>query len=258
MNKACLALIAAALFGLAALPHAAHADLITNGNFENTTPAAGAPANTTTGWISPYVDVQVTGWTANNAAFLFSAGSGDTTGVTTRWDGSTIKFWGPNNNVNNGFTAASPAGGNFVALDADAGSQSSISQTITGLTVGSTYQVGFYYAFAQEMGYTNTSIPTLTVSLGNESDLLGGNILPSEGFSGWMYVTETFTATATSEVLTFLADGNDAAPPFALLDGVTMNEVPEPATFTVLGTGLLAIGYVTRRRIRQQTNTNNA
>jgi hypothetical protein len=58
----------------------------------------------------------------------------------------------------------------------------------------------------------------------------------------------TFTATAASEALTFIAVGTPSGePPFVLLDGVGFTAVPEPATFALLGIGLVGIGAVGRR-----------
>ena len=55
----------------------------------------------------------------------------------------------------------------------------------------------------------------------------------------------TYTATAASEVLSFLATGTPSGvPPFALLDGVTLNSVPEPGSLALLGIGLIALAAV--------------
>jgi PEP-CTERM motif len=64
-----------------------------------------------------------------------------------------------------------------------------------------------------------------------------------------MYQTFDFTATSTSEVLSFFANGGPQVPPFALLDGVTMNAVPEPGTLPLLAFGVLSLAVV--RRVRR-------
>ena len=78
--------------------------------------------------------------------------------------------------------------------------------------------------------------------------------LPSEGFSGWMNYSHTFTASSASEPLSFLAQGSPAVPPFALLDNVSpdpanpVNPTPEPSTMVLALTGLVAVGLVRRFR----------
>jgi hypothetical protein len=54
-----------------------------------------------------------------------------------------------------------------------------------------------------------------------------------------------FTATATTETLGFFANGV-GAPPFALLDGVSLVDAPEPATWTVMIMGLLGVASARR------------
>jgi hypothetical protein len=55
-------------------------------------------------------------------------------------------------------------------------------------------------------------------------------------------------------MLSFLARGTaPGAPPFMLLDNVALNaEVPEPATWTMLLSGLGLIGFMARRRRNAQ------
>jgi hypothetical protein len=60
--------------------------------------------------------------------------------------------------------------------------------------------------------------------------------------------TFVYTATNTSETLSFLAYGNVQYPPFLLLDGVTMAPTPEPATLPLLFTGLMGGMGVLRSR----------
>lgn len=69
----------------------------------------------------------------------------------------------------------------------------------------------------------------------------------SRGFTGWMDQTFDFVATGPSDVLSFLANGTPAGvPPFALLANVSITQVPEPASLTVLLsgiTGLIGLGW---------------
>ena len=83
------------------------------------------------------------------------------------------------------------------------------------------------------------------MSLGTNSQFSALINLPSQAnVTPWQKQTLSFTATKTSDLLSFLAVGTpDGLPPFALLTGVTAQPtaVPEPLTFlgtmTALGLG---------------------
>jgi hypothetical protein len=61
----------------------------------------------------------------------------------------------------------------------------------------------------------------------------------------------TVPSGVTSEVLSFLAVGtpiSPSEPPFALLDGVSLSDVPEPASWALMVTGLAGLIGVARWR----------
>ena len=61
-----------------------------------------------------------------------------------------------------------------------------------------------------------------------------------------------FKATSTSELLQFAAEGGPyGAPSSALIDGVSLNFVPEPSTWAALITGFGVLGAVALRRRRK-------
>jgi hypothetical protein len=61
--------------------------------------------------------------------------------------------------------------------------------------------------------------------------------------------TLVFNATGASDVLSFFAIGNPAgSPPFVLLDGVAIADVPEPASWAVMALGLAGMPPLYRRR----------
>jgi hypothetical protein len=218
--------------------------LVTNGSFETLTNGYGQIGDNT----------NATGWTTSGYNFVFNA-SNAITGVNGS-DGA-LALWGTGNGGVDTITA-SPDGGNFIG--ADGGYEvGAISQTITGLTAGQQYAVSFYMAAAQQTNHTGATTDFWTVDLGSSaltSNTQAGSQstavinLASHAFSGWEYETMTFTATGTSDVLSFLATGTPSGvPPFALLDGVSMTAVPEPGSITLMAGGIAALaGMAWRRR----------
>jgi hypothetical protein len=238
---------ALAVLALSAVVASAHADTIAvvNGGFEQTT------TNTSSEFGSRYSSQQVTGWTTGGYNFVFKPGTADTTGASSEY--GTVKLWGPGTGSNNGLTS-SPLGGNFLALDG-AYAQGPVSQTLSGLTIGATTTVSFYFAGAQQSGYDGATTEQLKVSLGGQN--LYTEILtdPSHGFTGWKYETLSFTATDTTQVLSFLAIGTPSGvPPMSLLDGVSVTStspVPEPSSIALMMTGLAGFGGYVRSRFKK-------
>jgi hypothetical protein len=258
-----IGLSAAALL-LFAAPAGATSNLVTDGDFSSLTYSNGA----TNGGMLGY-NVSATGWTVATPAYypspsyaLVFTPSTLSTGVPTIF-GHNVTLWPGTSPA----LAVSPYGGNFVALDGDVfpgNYTGALSQTITGLTPGKTYNVSFYYSYAQQgpdpadpSGFSGATNQAMNVCLGaaipgdsfseeyvntTTSPLSGGtnassNIdctgasastslytLGSHDFSGWNYVTFGLTANATTDVLSFLAYGNVQQPPFVLLDDISMTQ----------------------------------
>jgi hypothetical protein len=224
----------------AAAPALAGVDLVTNGGFESNGGNGQIGFNTSAAdWSLP---LNNTGYD-----FLFAPGTADTTGSVGQFGGLTL--YGPGNGVANGLPATSPAEGYFLGADADF-QQAALSQTITGLVVAESYTVGFWWAGAQQTGFTGPTMEQWQVSLGSETQSTTLAMIPQAGFTGWMYQTFTFTATSTSEVLSFFADGSPGEPPFALLDGITLTAVPEPSTWAMMLIGFGGLGFAAYRRRR--------
>ena len=230
--------LAASLFSAGAA--AGPLNLVQNGDFESTTMSSPTEMNQS----------NVSDWSTSGYNFIYFAGTGQTGSYTPQYNGL-VMLWGPSLGANNGFTAASPTGGNFVGADG-AFEVGAITQTLTGLSVGANYAVSFYYAGAQQYGYNGATSEAWSVSLGNESFETPVLQNASHGFTGWMQETFIFSATSTSEVLSFLAIGTpNGEPPFSLLDGVSAFQVPEPGTWGMLGAGFAAMCFMGWRRARR-------
>jgi hypothetical protein len=235
-----MALIVVPVIALAlCAPSAARAGFMTNGDFSQTSNGAGQLGFNT----------NANGWTTSGYNFLFTPGLADTTG-TTGSDGN-LQLWGPHNGSANGLPASSPVGGNFIAADG-AFEIGAISQTLSGLTVGNQYTVGFWWAGAQQSNRTGVNTEQWQVSFGSatQSTVVVNN--SSEGFTGWVHQTFTFTADKTNDVLSFLAVGTPSGvPPFSLLAGVSV--VPEPGSIVLIGVGVVGFGVVRLRRRAKST-----
>lgn len=274
--KICIPSIIALCLASSIAPTAQAVNLVVNGDFDTTTNGVNKQIGTGVGY-NPSEFTVASGWYTDNAAptvidpsvrpsynFIFAEGAGVSTGAANRF-ASSVFFWGAASpafagNIatsGNGGTAIfdgkSPTGGNYAAIDGgfDVGA---INQQLGGLTVGLNYTLSFSWAVAQQQGYFAPDGLTekFVVSLGNPNTL--GNVQETptvsyvdKGFQGWFSQSMTFTADSTSPILSFLSVGTPTGqPPFALLDGVSLEVVPEPSSCLI---GALTLsGLVLRRR----------
>jgi hypothetical protein len=162
----------------------------------------------------------------------------------------------------NGFRNSND-GGYFVIADGWPEYYSIFRQVVNGLTPGKDYELNFEYAFAQQGGFDGPTSQRWTVAFGSDLYETPWHDLPSHGFyagtgsTGWINGSHTFTATAASQALSFLANGSPGLPPMALLDGVSLTEVtptpaPAPGPVPLLGLGAtLAWSGRLRQRIKR-------
>jgi hypothetical protein len=248
-------------------PRVASANLIQDADFTQTNYTGSLPLTTVFGMFGTETGstLTLTGWTTGGYNFVYAPGtmdSGTKNGAnsgqpneapgeynTSAGYGNTY-MWGSNNGGASTITAP-PAGGNFIAMDG-AFQTSAVKQTITGLTVGQVYVLKFYWAAAQQQSFTGATTENVTVSLGSQSFTTSTYNLATESFSGWMQQTFDYTATSTSETLSFLAAGTpNGEPPFVLINGVDLELIPDFSNWLVFagfGAGCILLETVRRRR----------
>lgn len=246
-----------ALAGLAlcaAGAQAAPINLVKNGGFDATTNGTGQIGYNT----------QVNDWTSPGGYnFVFGVGEADTVGAKSWFnqpENPPLTLWGANNGGANAL-AVSANGGNFLAADGAYGVER-IEQMIHGLVVGQKYMLSFEWAAAQQFGFDGDTTENWSVSIDGNTFTTDTYHNANHASSSWMKETFSFTAKGTEGLLSFLAAGTpEGFPPFSLLDGVSLfalgddgkqGQVPEPATWLTLLTGLLLLAFARRRAARQR------
>ncbi len=243
--------IAFAIAALGTAGSASAVNLVKNGGFEllNSNVVSGnyhicdntksTCVSTLTDWTATASSAGPKGTSSPGSVLL---GGGGGAQWNTNLSGASFGLYGPIPN--------SPLGGNFIGIDGDANYNQSISQMITGLTIGKIYTLKFYQSAGQQKGLTGATTEQWTVTFGNSTQLSTQMFNKSKGFLPWTLETLYFKANAVSQILTFVAHGTpNGQPPVALLDGVSIDSVlPDPGTWTTMILGFGFIGATARRR----------
>ncbi len=249
-----LSLLCGAALALAALPASADpVNLVQNGSFNTVAgwnPAASGSAATSSdlpGWSFTSCVNACTGGANNLFSFVLQSNY-TTAGINDAQDGHNTYFYG-------GGPGVSPDGGN--AYTADGAHEVGImEQSISGLTVGQTYQLSFYQASMEQAGYSGAFTGSWEVGFGNQLAFSQSMANPSQGYTGWTLQTMDFTATSMTQALLFAATATNSYPPFLLMDGVSLTAVPEPASIAMVGVGVLALVMLRRRRRTDSVKVN--
>ena len=230
-----IATLSLLLFGFSA-----QANFVKNGSFEqrNGTAAQTNPSLDHTSFSS----YSPTNWSiaSGGLSYVLAPGTADGSGY--------LSVWGP-------FPNSSPDGGNFVMQDGDTNYSRLISQTITGLTVGQSYLLSFYEAAGQQKGFNGATTEGWKVGFGSDVKYSSIISLASHGVGPWQLETMRFTARSQTQILTFLAQGTpNGQPPMSFLDGVSLEEIPEPTSLWLIFAGLLGWGTIQLRRTGKITS----
>ncbi len=275
-RKSCAIGFFAAGLSLITLPAVADTPLpgLVNLNFLNYTGSAPKGA---------FTDVKPTGWTGGSGLIYIDAPGTSSSSPTSACGTTYLATYGCPS------TLAIPGGYNEVEADGNPSYESGFNYVVTGLTVGQTYSLSFYEAGSQQQGFANglNTTEQWIVSLGtsgmnfcngcgaadayyggHDSTYSNADATASVqattlmttapgGLTDWEYVTVNLTADATTDILSFLAWGDNGntvnLPPIVFLAGVDSAPglaTPEPGTVVLFGSMLLGVGVAIRRRRR--------
>jgi hypothetical protein len=248
----------------------ARANLITNGDFSTCVNYAGAQVSCsavqiTSGGTSyngleldapSSTSTTLYGWTSTGYNFVFSpttndTGTGSNPGSYSPQYSNYLALWDASNGGLNGnaWNGKGPTGSSYFIGSDPAYQNGPLTQTISNLIVGAQYTLSFNWAAAQQKGYTGATYEGWQVTFGSQTQSTSTVNNANQGFIAWMSQNMTFTATSTTQTLSFLSTGGPTGvPPFALLANANLTFVPEPASIALLTVAALGVGGAIRRR----------
>jgi len=214
------------------------------------TVGAAGLTNTTdlTGW-------KITSGVRNNAGVFSGGASGGIEVVGSSWSYT-------------GYTGAATNNG-FQAISLSGTSGSMISQSVS-VVAGQRYAIDFWYA-AEATNFYNSNTVTarvplqydviidgvvvqnnLSVAANTYTNNLNQTVARTQGNMGWKFAHYQWVANTTGTVDLGFAMQNGFAQGVAL-DNVSFHAMlPEPGTFALAGLGLLPLGYMIRRRRKNE------
>ena len=108
-----------------------------------------------------FTNVAPTGWSVGSGGNLIYVGEQGSEGTAYTTPGNVYGVY-----TTPGFSVTVPAGTNFYQADGNPAFESTIYQTITGLTAGTTYDLQFQQAAGQQVGFTGDTTEQWKVFLG--------------------------------------------------------------------------------------------
>lgn len=149
--------------------------------------------------------------------------------------------------VRNNAVGAAEDGVNFIELDGNENDK--ISQTLSGLVIGQTYDVSFW--FSDRTGVAAGSEGwSLKIGSDYTASQAGGGFNTSGG-NQWQHFTGSFTATSTSDVFSLWGTGKSDSYGTSIDNISVTAAIPEPSTLGLFAAGLAALGLSARRRKQQ-------